>query len=250
MKRLLTSALWLCLLIAGCAAIAGCKDKNKKEDPLPTVTPLEAVAVPSPVLEASAEVGQSLSYYFKNIGGVSMIYGAAEVKNTSSAPMIITNASFAFKVKGKAVQKDIVPVFNDSDIIAPGETAHICVWSNYDAKTEDEVDTEVAVTVDVEAAGGSRGLELSNLRIIHNYPGFPTLSGHILSRSDVSYKYTINYSAFYDSQDKLLGVWYFTKDAALESGAHRDFVAHMQSLPIPDLAENTVKILGRSIGVS
>ena len=251
MKRALALACTLCL----CMALIGCGGKDKAAAPSisPALTPGESTpdALPSADAAPAAKVGQVVAYYFPSIGGVSSIYGAAEIINTGRAPFSVSSATFDFSIGGKSVSKTTQPIFSDLDVIEPGQTAHICIWSSYDPKDAAVDSVTATATVEIAAAqAGYAGLSLRNLRVIQNYPGFATLSGLIVNDSpELTFGYTVNYAAFYDQQDTLLGVWYYTKDASIGAHSQRDFVAQMKSLPLPGLAEKCARITGRSIGV-
>ena len=210
-----------------------------------TAQPVSTKAAPS------VEILQTLAYYFEDVGGVPMIYGAAEIKNTGGVPVVIEQATFGFTIGGSAVEKTMTPMLTEEDVLNVGQTSQICLWATYDkdVKETDNITVEVNVTFKGSEEEPSP-ISLSNLRVIQNYPGFATVSGLLKNNAATrGYSFAITYLAFYDQENKLLGVWHFTKNAALPAEESRNFVMHMKSLPIPGLAENTARIVGRAIGV-
>ena len=214
----------------------------------PTVTPVETTA-PIPTLE----VTQAIAMYFPTLTEPSL-YAAIEVKNTGNTAATIDSISCDFVVGVETVSTEFTPLLNDIDVIGAGKTATFAAWHPYTTETSIP-QSSISVTAKVSAAHSDtthseQTLSSSNISIEDNYPGFGTVSGTITNPTDTDYSLTLVYLSFYDSSDKLIAVWHFTKNLALPSGESRNFVMHMRTLPISGLSESATRIETRICGIN
>lgn len=248
-SRILSISL-LCILLSLLMIFTfGCK---KKETPLASPSPLPTATfapTASPAPAVTVEVKQTAAYYFSSSEGKGVLYGCIEYTNTSKVPIVISQANFTFTGETRLMERNIEPLVYKNDIVAPGGTSTLAVWAEYE-KTVPEVPVTVTAELIPEASDGAASiLRISNPFIADNYPGFSTISGTLENpASDMDYVLSIVYFSFYDENNKLLGVWHFTKDMALPSEQSRNFVMHMRSLPIPKLGMLTKQMVTRGIG--
>lgn len=245
LKRLLCLLLSLLLVFS-----LGCGKKQEPPvdtpAPLPTSTPLPTA---TPYIAPAVEVKQTVAYYFPSSNGPGALYGGIEFTNTGKVPLVISEAKFTFKAGKRLAEETVEPLVYKSDILAPGETSNLAVWVEY---TEEAPEGPITLTAELtpQASSGTvRTLRISNPFIADNYPAFSTISGTLENPAvDMDYDLSLVYFSFYDENDKLLGVWHFTKDLAIPSEESRNFVMHMRSLPIPGLGKLTKRIVTRGIG--
>lgn len=193
-----------------------------------------------------AEIKDTVAYAFKGAEGP-VLYGALSYENTGSAPLTLTKATFAFDLEGKIEEVDFTPIFADQTVILPGETGYAALWYTL-ADIEPGSDVRLSASLQWQAAAEARvPIEVQNLRLAHNYPGFTTMAGVLIAGADCSCN--LIYTAFYDENESLLGVWYFTENAHLVSAEPKAFTSHLKEFPLADLAERTVQMRTFAIGV-
>lgn len=204
---------------------------------------------------ATLEVTQTVCSYFPKLNGFSQLYGAVEFKNNSSETAYVSNASLQFSVGDKAFATQFVPMLNTDDWVAPGETSTIAYWGAFDASTVGDIDTDsltLTATLEGQTVDPSqidRRLAVNNLSLQQNYPSFATLTGSVTNPTDMSFALSLVYANFYDADGKLLGVWHFTGTTAAPEDSTRVFSDHLKTFPVEGLAENTVTVTGRAIGI-
>ncbi len=254
--RLAAALIALLLLVAGCAG---------KPQPTDTLELGATASAPPASADSGAEVPDSSSvvrpsaartgvavavtdsaaWYFPG-----MLYGGVAYKNEGSEPVTLTGASFIFSYSGKTQTSDFTPIAAERDIVLPGETGYCTLWLPYDDALG--VPENLSVQAELTAATATQSpqpLAVADARLIQNYPGFATLSGSLKNPGAKACDINMVYAAFYDEQDRLLGVWYFTRNALLQPGEDAAFVVHMQALPIEGLAEHTKEIRFRAFGM-
>lgn len=247
------------MLMAFLLLLSGCQAKEKAEDtlevgaaaagtPLPSdngegMAPAQTAAASTPTKAGVAiAVVDSVACHFSNT-----LYGGIAYKNEGSMPVRLTAASFTFSYSGRTQTSDFTPIAAEQDIVLPGETGYCTLWLPYDDALGIPEDLTVTAELTAAAAEGSpQLLTVNDARLIQNYPGFATLSGSLKNPGPQPCELNMVYAAFYDEQEKLLGVWYFTKNALLQPGEDAAFVVHLQALPIEGLAEQTKQIRFRA----
>lgn len=177
------------------------------------------------------------------------LYGGFTYTNAGGAPMRLTEAALTFTYSGGTRTEAYAPFMGVDDILQPGETACATLFLPVEGLAAGG-GASLSVELQGEAAQErSALLEVSDARLIQNYPGFATLSGSLKNLSQEASSLCMVYVQFYDAEDTLLGVWYFTRNAVLQPGQDTAFVVHLQSLPIEGLAENTASMRFRAFGL-
>lgn len=258
----------ICVVLTG-FLMTGCGKGNEEQAVSPSVTDLATpkptstptpkktyAPAPTPTPEAKLEVTQAVAYYFPDIEGFPSLYAAVEFENTGTAPIVAENVQLRFNTGEFRVDGDFTPMQMPNDVVAPGQTSTLAFWMVYDKETKTlKADSPIKVTAEItprlyDTTLPDRRLYVSNLRLIQNYPKFPTVSGSILNPSqDQDYALSLIYVSFYDDNDTLLGVWHFTRAIAVPAENSRNFVMHLQTLPIPDLSQKATKIVARGVGI-
>ncbi len=208
--------------------------------------PAEAGETQAPASKGSpkAEIKDTVAYTFKGAEGP-VLYGALAYENIGSAPLTLTKATFNFALEGKTEEVEFTPIFADQTVILPGETGYAALWYPL-ADIEPGADVRLSASLQWQAAAEARiPIEVQNLRLAHNYPGFTTMAGVLTAAADCPCN--LIYTAFYDENESLLGVWYFTENAHLVSAEPKAFTSHLKDFPLADLAERTAQI--RTFGV-
>lgn len=220
-----------------------------------TLAPIaETTATSNSSLPAEAIVGQSIAYYFPDINGAPNFYAAFEINNIGQTPIYLKEATISFKYKDTSISQPFTPVQSEDDILAPEKTQAYAIWFPTDQIKSLDKTTPIDVTIEIttsvsDPARTSRVLSVDNLHLIQNYPSFPTLNGSINNSAEQrDFSLFMLYTAFYDSDDQLLGVWNSTEPLNITSDSRRNFVNYIRMLPIPELAENTIRIEGRGVG--
>ncbi len=220
-----------------------------------TVAPIvNATVSDNSTLTAEAVVGQTTAYYFPDMNGSPNFYAAFEIQNIGKTPIYLKEATISFHYNDATTAQPFTPVQSEDDVLLPGKTQAYAIW--YPTTKIEGVNQTIPINASIEittaVANTSqvvRTLPTSNLHLIQNYPSFPTLTGAISNPADQrDFSMYMLYAAFYDKDDKLIGVWNSTEPINMLSGTRRNFVNYIHMLPIPDLANNTVRIEGRSIG--
>ena len=255
--RLAAVLMALLLLFAGCADKAeptGTLEIGAAAESAPSeasgngqAEPAQSPAAGSSVAKAGVAVAvtDSAAWYFPGT-----LYGGVAYKNEGSEPMTLAGASFTFSYSGKTQTSDFTPVAAEQDIVLPGETGYCTLWLPYDDALGMPEELKVTAELTAQAAAQSpQPLAVADARLIQNYPGFSTLSGSLKNPGANPCDLNMVYAAFYNEQDKLLGVWYFTRNAVLQPGEDAAFVVHLQALPIEGLAEQTKEIRFRAFGM-
>ncbi len=259
---LIMFALATALLFGMCGCSGGIDAK-----PSPSPARSEVLNAPSPTqsstsdlteetpdssLSAGASVTQVAAYYFPNVQGSANLYAAIEFKNDSSSHAIVSNVSVSFTVDGKRIEQTFMPPCAEDDVVAPGAVSTVAAWFSYsgDAPTE-AVSAAAVVSLETVTPPSLPPMEVSNLMIVQNYPGFATVSGRVTNVSeDADYDLTMTYLSFYNGEGALLGAQFFTKDQMVMAGDSRDFVYHLRCLPVEGLTENTANIIARSVAIN
>jgi hypothetical protein len=179
-----------------------------------------------------------------------MLYGGVAYTNNSDFAVTLSEATFDFTYSGGSKSHTFTPNELINDVLLPGETGYCTLF----LELKDE-ENSIITGGEVRLAAQLRGvstdkqkpaLDVSSARLIQNYPGFATLSGRLMNNSQEPCDLMMVYVSFYDENNKLLGVWYFTQNALLQPGSGTAFVVHLRSLPIPNLAQNTKRMLFRA----
>ena len=193
---------------------------------------------------ASVEVTATVAYVFEGKEGFTL-YGAAEYQNTGSVPVTLSSADFRFTVDGTAVHHTFTPMLSEYDVVMPGETSYAVLWlpvQNESTKPTLQSSVTLAAELTCARTDSIRGaLDVDDLFLVQNYPGFATLTGCVRNPAANEYSLNMIYAGFYDADGQLLGVWYLTKNALFEQGDEKRFVTHLKELPIAGLAENTAQ---------
>ncbi len=260
MRAVLPMLVLIAALQAACAAPAPEVSPNAALDlatpgvsATPTPTPTASAApTPTPSAAARAEftAGKKAAYVFGE-GEDALLYCGFEAVNTGDCPAIITTVFAEFSVDGAGrFSEEFSPVAGEYDVVEPGEKTYCALW----LPARKELPDEAAITLSLElsaAPSSASSLELTvkNARIIQNYPGFATVSGSLWNESGEECPLNVVYTAFYDQTGELLGVFHFTKNAGIYSDEFKNFVVHLQPLPIDNLAANTATIETHAFGI-
>ena len=222
-----------------------------------TIT-LAPSALPSPSeapeLAPVASVSQVNAYYFPDINGIPSLYAAFEVENTSRVPITLGETTITFDTGKNQVSDTYIPMQSTDDIILPNQKNTYAYWMIYDKESKLKIGSPITASVELtplvaEENRTPRSLKIEHVRLIQNYPTFPTISGSIVNPPEQKdFSLSLIYVSMYDENDALLAVWHFTEDMTIPSDSRRNFVMHVRSLPIPDLAQNTRRIEARGIG--
>lgn len=245
MKR---RVLWFCtaILLIFCACAP--KEEKSSVDLTPGVT-AEPINMPERE-RVEVSVDKTVAAVFPDTADTSILYGGVAYTNTGNCPITVIGASFSYNLgNGITVGDSITPIFSGADVVMPGESGYLALWKSYGKPLE--AAQEISVSADLQAAKAESSflLDVRHTYIAQNYPGFATVSGAIYNTHRLDCSLNLVYLAFYDAEDKLLGVYHFTKDALIPSGEFRDFVVHLQALPIAGLAENTKTIRAHAFGI-
>lgn len=221
----------------------GCGKNNADISETPEVADSDVTDIPESEAgndfghNASVELISTAAYIYDGVEG-STLYGAIEYKNTGDCPVYLSKISYQFSVNGTQLTHDYTPPLGEHTIVLPGESSYEAIW----LPAAYESDADVALTASlfcVESSAPLTTLEVSNLYVADNYPGFSTLSGRVTCVSGNPCSTNLIFVGFYNSSDQFLGAWYLTKNAVLEPNEPKDFVVNMQEFPITKLAEQT-----------
>lgn len=197
--------------------------------------------------KASVETTALVAYAYEAAGSPAL-YGAVAYKNTGTANVMITKAAFTFRAGETTVEHEFEPVLAQYDVVAPGETSFVTLWltdSTIPAGTEVTLEAKLTCA----AAQNTRvDLKVTNLFLADNYPKFTTMSGTVTNAASTECAFFMTYVGFYDENENLLGVWYFTKNVRLEAGGGIDFVTRMEDLPINGLSETAKTMVAGAFG--
>jgi len=255
MKRFFCFLFAILLLLA---AVFGCKKAEEPEntmqfgqteEPAASDTANESMGSVSPAVQkgAAVEVTDTVAYWFDGV-----LYGAAAYQNIGDVPVVVEEAVFTFHMDGTTHTETFIPATGAYDVIAPGNTGY-CVGFFEDTGLENSGTMELGAELKaVKASTDAFTLTVQNGYLIENYPGFATLSGE-LKNPDTQYQscdLNMIFAGFYDAEDTLLGVWYFSKNAQLAPGMSIPFVVHMKALPVENLAENCSSIHFHAFGIN
>lgn len=217
------------------------------EDVLDVLTGSDIAATKNDL--CAVEVISTVAIAYESSSGTNL-YGAAQYTNTGSSPIIISNAHFTFSSADKTEEKDFVPVFAQSCIVNPGETSYVVLWVE---NSPFSIDSNVALSAQLSAEASSArriDLDVKDLFLADNFPGFTTLYGKLYSSDSASCSLNIVYIGFYGDNDAFLGAWYFSKNALLELGDCKSFVEHMRALPIENLATSCIHMKSIAFGIN
>ncbi len=217
--------------------------------PSPTASPA-AKPAPSPAARAEFTAGKQVAYVFGE-GEDALLYCGFEAINTGDCPAIIETVHAQFRVEGAdRFSEEFSPVAGEYDVVAPGEKTYCALW--LPARKELPESPVITLTLELSAIPSSSQalpLTVKNVRIIQNYPDFATVSGSLWNESGEECPLNVVYTAFYDQAGELLGVFHFTKNAGMYADEFKNFVVHLQPLPIENLAENTATIETHAFGI-
>lgn len=213
------------------------------------LTPFSGGESPAPASgkTASLEVVSTVAYAY-TANGETTLYGAAEYKNTGTANIVVNKAAFTFRADGRTAEREFEPVLSQYDIVAPGESSFVTLWLASDAIPEGAAVTLEAALTCAAAENTRAGLEASNLFLADNYPKFTTMSGTLKNTAASEYSFLMAYVGFYDENENLLGVWYFTKNLRLSPGESTDFVTRMEDLPVNGLSKSVTSMKTSAFG--
>ncbi len=134
--------------------------------------------------------------------------------------------------------------------VAPGEKTYCALWLPARKALPESQYVSLSLELSAEPSEAKAlALKVKNARIIQNYPDFATVSGSLWNESGEECPLNVVYTAFYDSAGELLGVFHFTKNAGMYADEFKNFVVHMQPLPIENLAANTASIETHAFGI-
>lgn len=265
-KHIRLFALFVALAFLLCA----CGKKEKEEEPGDNMSfseksnaPTQNNASPAPTGEpidlplqtgspqysgpgqgGSVSILDTAAYPFEGI-----LYGGVAYKNNGNSPIVLQEATFTFAFSGGTQSSTFAPIAWENDVVLPGETAYCTLWLPFDGAMQASSLTLTAELRTQATAKQQRPLAVSSARIIQNYPRFATLSGRLSNSSEEASDLSMIYASFYDENERLLGVWFFPYNAVLQPGNGTSFVVHMESMPIPSLAERTKKIEFRAFSM-
>lgn len=248
----LTAALIICVLLL-CACGAKVTDKDEKPGADITPQPHSVSESDSAVTsetsysgEPSVEVTASVAYIFDALEG-NELYAACEYKNNSNCPCIVTSVKYTVDISGSEVEVLAEQPAAKYCVLLPNETFYNAVWNEYEPKTGDTVSIKsVDITCEKCTDMQYTRLEVNDMFLVQNYPGFASVSGNVKSTGR-SVSLNEIYTAFYDEGGRFLGVWYFT-DASEISNESKHFTTHLRSLPIEGLSEKTAEIKAVGFG--
>ncbi len=218
----------------------------------PRITPAPTEEPPAPieVLRPEFTVGRRVAHVFGE-GEDAQLYCGFEAVNTGDCPAIIETVYAEFDVEDAGrFSTDFSPVAGEYDVVPPGGKTFCALW----LPAREALPENPGVTLSLELTAlpsEAPALELSvkNARVIQNYPAFATVSGSLWNESGEECPLNVIYTAFYDQAGELLGVFHFTKNASIYADEFKNFVVHMQPLPIANLAENTFTIETHAFGI-
>lgn len=204
-------------------------------------TPADPAEIPAPAITVS----DTVAYVFDGTEGPTL-YGAAAYENTGNCPVIITGAVLNFSLNGTSRAHDHTPIMNETAILLPGETGFLAWWDP-DSSLSPDADVTLDVTAACRQADAERiTVTPTGIYLADNYPSFTTMTGTLESDGECSLN--LVYTGFYDANGKLLGVWFFTKNAPLSPDDSKNFAIHMKELPIDSLGEKTASIRTYGVG--
>lgn len=184
----------------------------------------------------STMINASVGYMFNGQEGCTL-YGAAEYTNNGDCPVIVTSATFNFSVDGQTESVTFSPILGEHDIVMPGETSFVTVFHKYSGTYNQSANVTLSASLAASRTENSRiSVDAKYIFLADNYPNVTTLSGVVFNDSPLSCSMNLVYVGFYDQSGKLVGVWYFTKNALLDPGDEKNFAVHMTELRIPGLA--------------
>ena len=113
MKRIIAVIAVLMLLFA-----AGCSGGAKDIDIVSSTETPESGSEWTSGAEKKTQVSivGSVAYLF---GGGKTLYGAVEYKNTSDCAIVLSSASFDFRIDGQETFKTFIPVLAEYDVVMP-----------------------------------------------------------------------------------------------------------------------------------
>ncbi len=251
-RALILAIFFLAATLAACAAPepAAPTPAPSLATPSPTPAPTEEPPVPVTVVRPEFTPGKRVAHIFGE-GEDALLYCGFEAINTGDCPAVIETVYAEFDVEGAGrFSTDFSPVAGEYDVIQPGGKTFCALW----LPAREGLPENPAVTLSLELSAlpsdaGAIELAVKNARVIQNYPAFATVSGSLWNESGEECPLNVVYTAFYDQAGELLGVFHFTKNASMYADEFKNFVVHMQPLPIENLAENTVTIETHAFGI-
>ena len=256
MKRLIQIFLCCCLVLsAGCSkepetiviGITATGQPEAASSAASTEGEAAASAQPAASGKAQAKVRDTVAYVLSCAEGPAL-YGAVAYENTGDTPLTLTQADFAFTLADHVEEVTFTPVFAKETVVLPGETAYAALWYTMaDLVPGAQVALDASLSWEAAQAESRIPIQVENIHLAHNYPAFVSMAGTITAAQDCPCN--IIYTAFYDQDDRLLGVWYFTDNAQLMGGEPKAFTTHMTDLPLTDLADTAARVEAFGVGI-
>lgn len=257
MKRFIKFLLYCSLLLlVGCAKepeviVIGVTATGQSDAASPAVLAEGETAAsqdqPAASGKAQAKVRDTVAYVLSCAEGPTL-YGAVAYENTGDIPLTITQADFDFSLADYGEEVTFTPVFAKETVVLPGETAYAALWYTMaDLTPGAQVELDVSLSWEAAKEEARIPIQVENIHLAHNYPAFVSMAGTITAAQDCPCN--IIYTAFYDQNDQLLGVWYFTDNAQLMAGEPKAFTTHMEELPLTDLADTAVRVEAFGVGI-
>lgn len=212
------------------------------DTPMPTPTALSAPEM---------ALGESVFAHFDGEND-STLYAATEIKNNGQSPFIIEQGTVKFMLSdGTEIPCDYTPPGKTSDIIAPGETGYAALWYVYNKPLGEELTVQsVAFELTPQVSDNtSIPLSVEDTEIVSNLSGYTEVSGRVRNASGYDCYANVIYLAFYDTQQKLLGVYEFCVDGSFKNRQVKSFDMDMKFMPIPTIAVDAIEIRSRGVGI-
>lgn len=191
-----------------------------------------------------------VAYIFETDAQGNVLYGALEYENIGDAPLTVSGGILTFTIDGTQLTHEFQQPAYEDCIIYPGENGYLAVWIDYNDMGGNTVTLDNADLSFNKAEASRTLLQVEDVHIAENYPSFATVTGNVsLTEADKDCPLNIIHIGFYDENDSLIGVWYFTENVTLHEDTPMRFSSQMRSLPVVDLADNTVRIEAYGFGI-
>ncbi len=247
---LITIIITFAILIASCAV--------NEDDAVVTPPPRVDGVNESPTDTVQEAFGETLdltvksmvAYIFETDTQGNVLYGALEYENIGEAPLTVSGGTLTFSIDGTQLTHEFQQPAYEDCIIYPGENGYLAVWIDYNDMDGNTVTLDNADLSFNKADASRTLLKVEDVHIAENYPSFATVTGSVsLTEADEDCTLNIIHMGFYDENDALIGVWYFTENVTLHEDTPMRFSSQMRSLPVVDLADNTGRIEAYGFGI-